>query len=213
MLFVDFVLALMCLSFNLAEPWEMNRDSVVSGGSCSYVDQLSLEQGPVLYTNDIAAMLNGLVSPSNSRHTNIGASDRMHRSERFSSTREPSSRRNRSTISLVRSNSTVEGSVDCVSGNAHGRYLQLLSDYVIASQGCNDGYEVPRTVRYGSAQAFTIANGSSHSSNSQVDNDDISNLTDESCLANDSVYASNSSRTNTIQSTVSSTMPSESNHL
>lgn len=192
----------------------MNRHSVGSSGSCSYLDQLSLEQGPVLYTNDIAAMLNGLVNP-NRRQTNVGASDQtMHRSERFSSTREPSSRRiNHSTNSLVRSNSTVEGSIDCAS-NAHSRYLKLLSDYVIASQGCNDGYEVPRTVRCGSAQAFTIANGSSHSSNSQVDNDDLSNLTDESCLANDSVCASNSSRTNTIQSIVSdSTMPSELNHL
>lgn len=161
----------------------------------------------MLYTNDIAAMLNGLVNP-NSRQTNPSASDRMiQRSERFSSTREPSSRRNnRVATSLVRSNSTVEGSVDCAS---HGRYLQLLSDYVIG-QGCNNGYEVPRTVRRGSEQVFPIANGSSHSSNSQVDNDDISNLTDESCLANDSLYASNSSRTNTIQSTVSdSTMPSD----
>lgn len=171
---------------------------------------MSLEQGPVLYTNDIAAMLNGLAT-SNSRHP-VGA-NRANQSPRFSSVRESRSRRtNRSPVSLVRSNSNVEGSVDSAA-SAHGRYLQLLSDYVIC--GPDHGYEVPRNIRYGSAQTFTNGDECSpHSSSSQVDNDDLSNLTDESCLANDSACASNSSRSNTIQSSVSvSTMPLEINNL
>ena len=192
----------------LSEPWDVNRDSVGSSGSCSYLDQRSLEQGPVLYTNDIAAVLHGLMSPN---RPNL-AGDRIHRLERCSSVRDPITRRiGRPSISVVRSNSTVEGSTQCV-GNAHGRYLELLSDPVICS---HDGYEIPRNVRFGPG-CFTNPNGvlqRCHSSNSQVDNDDLSDVTDESCLANESVCASPSLRTNPILSTLSvSTMPSDINN-
>jgi hypothetical protein len=101
--------------------------------------------------------------------------------------------------------------------SAHGRYLELLRDPVIyhSSHGCNGGYEVPRNIRYESRQIFTDANEllpRSHSSNSQVD-DDLSDVTDESCLANESVCASIPSPTNTIHSTFGvTTMPSEMNH-
>ncbi len=193
----------------------MNRESVGSSGSCSYLDQHSLEQGPVLYTNDIAAVLHGLVNPN--RPTVSG--NRMRRLERCASVRDPRNRRiDHTSVSVVRSNSTIEGSTQSV-GNAHGRYLELLSEPVICSHNnCNDGYEIPRNVRYGSAQVFTNSNGllrRSHSSNSQVDNDDLSDVTDESCLANESVCASPPSLTNTILSTlsVSAMRPSEMNHL
>lgn len=152
-----------------------------------------MEQGPVLYTNDIAAMLNGLVTSSN--RTAIGA-NRMYRSERFPSTQHPIGRR---TNQVVRSNSSVQSSADSVS-NARSRYLELLSDSVSCRQGCNDGYEVPRNVPYRSTRGFNngdrMPHCSSESSHSNVGNDDQSDVTDESCLADESVF----SCTNPIQS-------------
>jgi len=190
---------------------------VGSSESCSYLDQHSLEQGPAIYTNDIAAVLHGLVSGPIARQT-IGVNNVLHRLERCSSVRNQRDRHIGPPRSIVRSNSTTEGSTQSMA-SAHGRYLELLRDPVIyhSSQGCNDGYEVPRNIRYGSRQIFTDANElltRSHSSNSQVDNDDLSDVTDESCLASESVCASIPSPTSTIHSTFSvSTMPSEMNNL
>ncbi|KAK4016061.1 hypothetical protein OUZ56_031022 [Daphnia magna] len=196
-------------------PWQINRDSVESGDSCSYLDQHSLEQGPTLYTNDIAAVLHGLVSRPNTRHSSSG--NRTHRVERCSSVRDSRGRQHNAnpSISIIRSHSTIEGSTQSVA-SARGRYLELLGDTVVCGHGCSDGYEVPRNISYeSSSQMFTDALlQRSHSSNSQVDNDDLSDATDESCLANESVCASIPSPTNTLISTLSaSTMPSEMNHL
>lgn len=195
----------------------MNRNSVESGDSCSYLDQHSLEQGPALYTNDIAAVLHGLVSRPNIRHSsNV---NKTHRPERCSSVRDRRERQHNAnpSISIIRSHSTIEGSTQSVA-SARGRYLELLGDTVVRSNSCSDGYEVPRNIRYGSStQMFTDANEllqRSHSSNSQVDNDDLSDATDESCLANESGCASIPSPTNTLISNISaSIMPSEINHL
>lgn len=135
-------------------------------------------------------MLNDLVTSGN--RSTIGG-NRMYRSERFSSNQN---RMGRHINQIVRSNSSVESSTDSVA-NTRSRYLQLLSDSIVCNQECNGGYEVPRNVHYGSTQRCRNSNGdrmphcSSESSHSNVGNDDLSDLTDESCLANESVSSSN----------------------
>ena len=207
------ILIKICIFISETDPWGTNRDSVGSSESCSYLDQHSLEQGPAIYTNDIAAVLHGLVNPDVSQTISVN-NVALHRLERCSSVQNPSGRHIGPPISIVRSNSTTESSAQSMT-SANSRYLELLRDPVIynSSHGYNGGYEVPRNFRYGSRQIFTDGNAllhRSHCSTSQVDNDDLSDVTDESCLANESVCASIPSPTSTIHSTFSvSTMPSE----
>ena len=133
-----------------------------------------LEPNSALYTNGTIAAFGGTDA-----HNGPNQSDRF-RVERCASERDSAGLARRS-APLTRRNSTDAGSG---ASSSHARYLELLSDGQIY-----DGYEVPRNVRYGPVRTFPKTNGllQHYQSNLQVDNDDndcLSDVTDESCLAN-----------------------------
>lgn len=146
----------------------MNRDT---RSSCSYLDEHSLEQGAVLYTNDIAAVLNGLVCSDTKESQN-----RSHGLEKCSSGRVK--RIGQPSVSVLRSNSITEGTRLSVA-HGHDRYLELLSDSGICIPGCNGGYEVPRNECVPLHTSTSNRLQTPNSSSSAIDNDNSSALTDD----------------------------------
>lgn len=126
--------------------------------------------------------------PSYANETlNVAPQRNGSRLGRYSSDRDPCGRR---LPSIVRSNS----SADTLPLHTQGRYLELLS----SPYDVNKGYEIPRNVPYAHTQqpqqqqqpCFPKTNGllrrfHSESPVNDNDNDDcLSDVTDESCLAN-----------------------------
>lgn len=136
-----------------------------SDESCAYLEQHVLEPGAALYTNDVAAVLNGLVATPNRRPT----------LDRCRSARE--SNRNRAEINrmsdrlLTRSNSMTGGPAETTRND---RYLELLSDSLSCSSSrCNDGYEMPRYAPYGPLAKSAQLQQSSSSISSLGDSSDV----------------------------------------
>ena len=161
-----------------SDSWKQARESGV------YLEGDQLESNRALYANETVGALNGAFG-LNAAQRRPSSDVRL---ERCTSERDSSNGLGRRSALIPRSNSIGGGSGE---SNSHGRYLELLSDDCRSRlPSTDDGYEMPRNVRYGLVRTFPKTNGllPQHflQSNSPVDcnddNDCMSDVTDESCL-------------------------------
>jgi len=161
-----------------SDSWKRAHESGV------YLEGDQLEQNGALYANETVGALSGAFG-LNTTQRRPSSEIRL---ERCTSERDSSNGTGRRSAHIIRSNSIGGGSGE---SNSHSRYLELLSDDCRSRlPSTDDGYELPRNVRYGLVRTFPKTNGllPQHilQSNSPVDcnddNDCLSDVTDESCI-------------------------------
>lgn len=136
-----------------------------------------LEQPEALYANELAAVLNGFVSPICTRTSGLERSSSAHHPSKYRTARGHSC--------VVRSNSISSGAPSAFTGR-NDRYLELVNESALTARTGGNTRNVSHEMSlkakplYSSVVRDSVVPPSSNNS-SQTD---LSDITDESCVAN-----------------------------